>query len=191
MTSVTLTDIDGKKLQAGKDYDKTLHYTYVNETSLTTIQGENITRNAGEEVNENDLPNIGTAIRVTVTGTGAYAGSNTVPEGGTDTDNSYASASKSAIYHIAAADISKAKVSVAAKNYNNGYPVTLTKDDITVTLNGNNLVFGEDYVIETDTYVGNYTKGKASVMIRGTGTNYGGTKKVNFTIKGKLLSWLK
>lgn len=181
-TSVTLTDANGKKLQAGKDYAKTLRYTYVEDTSITTIQGENVTRAAGDEVGENDLPNIGTAIRVTVTGIGAYA---------VDID---ATASKSTIYHIVAADISKAKVTVAPKTYIDKYtPITLTETDITVTLNGNELVFGEDndYVIETDTYVGNNSKGKATVIIRGTGTNYGGTKKVKFTINGKTLSWFR
>lgn len=192
-TKVVLTDTNGKKLQAGKDYEKTLRYTYVKDTEITTAQGESLTRNAGDEVNENDIPGVGTAIRVTVTGKGAYAGDNS-NTGNSDatSDGGTIPASKSAVYHIAAADISKAKVTVAAKEYNNGEAVTLTKDDITVTLNGKELVYGEDndYVIENDTYVRNYNKGKASVTIRGTGTNYGGTKKISFTIKGKLLSWL-
>lgn len=176
-TSVALIDVSGKKLQAGRDYDKTLHYTYVNETSLTNTQGANITRNAGEEVKETDIPSIGTAIRITVKGMGAYAG-------GGET-----AATKSAIYHIAAADISKAKVTITAKAYNDGKEIILTKDDITVTLNGKKLVFGEDYEILSDTYVGNYTKGKASVTIKGTGAGYGGIKKVSFTIVGKKIEY--
>lgn len=186
-TSAALIDVNGKKLQAGKDYGKNLKYTYAEETSLTNAQGGKITRNAGEEVNENDIPNVGTAIRITAAGAGAYAG------------NGETAASKSAVYRITAADISKAKVTVAAKTYNNGQPVTLTKDDITVTLNGKTLALkqegenGEtgDYEIDTDTYVGNCNKGKASVIIKGCGANYGGAKKVSFTIKGKLLSWMK
>ncbi len=178
-TSVVLTDVDGKKLQAGKDYEKTLRYTYVNETTVTNTHGTSIIRQAGEEVavNEGDIPTVGTEIRVTVKGIGAYAGAN---------DNaSY----KSAIYHIAAADISKAKVTVNSKEYNNGEAVILTGDDITVTLNGSKLVFGEDYEIVSDTYVGNCNKGKASVTIRGTGAKYGGSKKISFSIKGKTLKW--
>ena len=160
-TSVVLTDVNGKKLQAGKDYDKTLHYTYAD----------------GSEIKENDIPSAGTAIRITVNGMGAYAGEND------------SVSSKSAIYHIVAADISKAKVTVKPKEYNNGNAVILTKDDITVTLNGTNLVFGEDYEIISDTYVGNCKKGKASVTIKGTGAKYGGSKKISFTIKGKTLKW--
>ncbi|MCH5248467.1 MAG: Ig-like domain-containing protein [Lachnospiraceae bacterium] len=191
-TSVVLTDTNGKKLQSGKDYEKDLRYTYVNDTEVTTVQGESLTRNADEEVNENDIPCVGTAIRVTVTGTGAYAGDNDATAGNDSyAGDGYIFASKSVIYHIVAADISKAKVIVADKTYNNGEVVTLTKDDITVTLNGKELIYGEDkdYVIENDTYVRNCDKGKASVTIRGTGTDYGGTKKINFTIKGKTLSW--
>ena len=160
-TSVVLTDVNGKKLQAGKDYEKTLHYTYAD----------------GSEIKEDHIPSIGTAIRITVNGMGAYAG-----------DNSTAS-SKSTIYHIVAADISKAKVTVNPKEYNNGEAVILAQDDITVTLNGSNLVFGTDYTIVSDTYVNNFSKGKASVTIKGTGAKYGGSKKISFTIKGKSLLW--
>lgn len=160
-TSVVLTDVNGKKLQAGKDYEKTLHYTYAD----------------GSEIKEDDIPNVGTAIRITVNGIGAYAGENNTVS------------SKSAIYHITAADISRAKVTVITKEYNNGEAVILTEDDITVKLNGSNLVFGEDYEIIPDTYVGNCNKGKASVTIKGTGAKYGGNKKISFTIKGKTLKW--
>ncbi|MCM1088334.1 MAG: Ig-like domain-containing protein [Muribaculaceae bacterium] len=186
-TSVTLTDKNGKKLQAGKDYEKTLRYTYENQTALYDADGSPlldedgnpIIRSAGEEIPDTDIPNVGDAIRVSVTGLGAYAG-----EG--------ISASQSVVYHIMAADISKAKVKqTAAKIYDNGRAVTLSGNDITVTLNGQTLEEGKDYIILTDSYVGNTKKGKAAVTLKGTGANYGGTKKINFTIKSKSLIWWK
>ena len=177
-TSVTLTDINGKKLAAGKDYSKAFKYTYVNQSNVTTNDGAKVTRNAGDDVNENDIPNVGTAIRITVTGSGNYAGTD-------------ASASISAVYHVVSANISKAKVTVSPKEYNNGKEVTLTEDDITVTMNGAKLHIGNDYEIDETTYTNNYKKGKASVIIKGTGGNYGGSKKITFSIKGKIMSWWK
>ncbi|MCM1143291.1 MAG: Ig-like domain-containing protein [Blautia sp.] len=186
-TSVTLTDKNGKKLQAGKDYDKMLHYTYENQTALYGADGSPlldedgnpIIRKTGEKIQETDIPNVGAAIRVSVTGLGAYAG-----EG--------SSGIQSVVYHIMAADISKAKVKqTATKIYDNGRAVTLSGNDITVTLNGQTLEEGKDYIIITDSYVGNTKKGKAAVTLKGTGANYGGTKKINFTISGKGLVWWK
>lgn len=52
-TTVTVTDVNGKKLAAGKDYDKNLTYDYKQEQS----------------------PAAGTTITVTVTGLGCYEGS--------------------------------------------------------------------------------------------------------------------
>ena len=193
-TSVVLTDANGKKLQAGKDYDKTLYYTYAEQTVVTDIQGGSITRNAGETVQETDIPEVGTVIRITVQGMGSYVGET--------------SATLSTVYHIVTADISKAKVKqVNAKTYDNGKAVFLNVNefpdenmdentnksvcDIEVTLNGQTLRPGIDYVVDNDTYVGNTKKGKATVVIKGTGKDYGGTKKISFTIGSKILAFFR
>lgn len=55
-STVTIKDVNGKKLTAGKDYDKTLTYDYKLEQS----------------------PPAGTTVRVTVTGLGCYEGSSII-----------------------------------------------------------------------------------------------------------------
>lgn len=177
-TTVILKDANGKILQAGKDYEKTLIYTYAENTNLQKADGSTVMRKAGDAVEAGDIPDAGTAVRVTVQGKGAYAG-DTSP------------ACVSAVYHIAAADLAAAKVKVAAKVFNNGREVRLKEEDLTVTLGGQTLKLGTDYVIEEDTYANNVKKGKASVVLRGTGSNYGGTKKISFTIGSKVLVWWK
>ncbi len=80
---------------------------------------------------------------------------------------------------------------MSAKVYQNGDAVTLTSDDIVVTLNKEPLEYGTDYTIDASTYTNNTKKGKASVVLKGTGTNYGGEKKITFTIGSKALVWWK
>lgn len=63
--------------------------------------------------------------------------------------------------------------------------------DIELTLNGTKLVHGTDYIIDESTYTNNTKKGKATVILRGTGKNFGGERKVTFTIGSKLLIWWK
>ena len=50
--------------------------------------------------------------------------------------------------------------------------------------------YGTDYSIDETTYAKNQNKGKASVTVRGLG-NYGGEKKITYTIGAKLLVWWK
>lgn len=176
-TTVTLTDANGSKLIAGKDYDKNLIYTYVHETIVTIKGGGTEKRSAGDLVTALDIPSANTAIRVTAKGIGAYVGDGT--------------ASLSRVYRIIAANLSKAKVKAAAKVYLNGKEITLTKDDLTVTLNGTTLVYGQDYTIDESTYKNNIQKGKATVILRGIGENYGGEKKITFTIAAKKVVWWK
>ena len=56
--------------------------------------------------------------------------------------------------------------------------------------NPEELVLGVDYVIDADTYTNHTNKGKAAVTIRGIG-NYGGEKKITYTIGSKTLVWWK
>lgn len=179
-TVVTLIDANGTKLSAGKDYDTNVTFSYDEGTIVQTADGSKRNRTSGELVDAADIPNAGTVIRVTVQGLGAY--------GSTESDEA---AVISGTYRIISSDIAKAKVSVNTKAYQNGDAVTLTKDDITVTLNGSTLKYGTDYTIDAATYANNLKKGKATVILKGLGTNYGGEKKISFTIASKILVWWK
>lgn len=201
-SSVILTDCNGARLAAGRDYEKTLVYTYVGDdtkkaydSGVTLERPEevleddlkagrfseaDITAGAKElsgeevEVGPDDIPEVGTLIRVTAYGKGCYAGDG--------------NASISAVYRIVAADISKARVKVQAKEYRNGRPVTLNEEDLQLTISGSQepLQYGVDYIIDESTYLKNQNKGKATVVIRGIG-NYGGEKKITYTIGTKRL----
>ncbi len=173
-TSVTIRDVSGSKLAAGKDYEKNLIYTYEEETLVSGTDGGVTVRSPKDAVQADDIVPAGTAIRVTAVGKGAYAGGNA--DG----------ASISGTYRIVAADLSKATVKVAAKSYLNGREVTLQPQDLTVTFKGVSepLVYGTDYVIDVNTYANHTKKGKATVTIRGIG-NYGGEKKITYTIGAK------
>ena len=176
-TAVTLTDANGAKLSAGKDYDKSVTFSYAEDTTVSTADGGEVNREAGALVGTTDIPNAGTVICVTARGTGAYEGDGNAVISGT--------------YRIISSDISKAKVSVKAKVYQNGDPVTLSPDDIELTLNGSVLTYGEDYIIDNASYANNLKKGKASVVLKGMNGNYGGEKKITFTIGSKMLVWWK
>lgn len=177
-TKVTVTDVNGKALKAGTDYDKSIVYTYQEETRLDN----GTVRAAGAEVNVNDIIPAGTCLNVQVKAKegGNYVGSIT----GT--------------YRITHADISKASVSVKKQTYT-GSAVLLNQDkngngildeeekDITVKLKGKP-VAEDQYEIVSGSYRNNVKKGTASVTIRGI-NNHGGTKTVKFTIKAKGFLW--
>lgn len=174
-TKVTVTDEDGKKLAAKKDYNADVAYTYKDRTIVKNLQGKNpadaveIVREAGETVDWADIIPVGTCILVTVTAKedGNYTGSLT------------------GSYRIVGADISKATVKVETQTYT-GAAVEPGKDKITVTLKGQP-VPPENYEIVR--YADNVKKGKGTVVIKGVG-NYGGTKTVKFTIGSKGIGFL-
>lgn len=180
-TAVTLKDVSGASLAVGRDYDKNLQYDYAKAATVLVLEEGVLVeqaRKAGESVGEADIPTAGTVIRVTAKGIGAYAGENGfVPR-------------ISASYRIVAADIAKARVKVAPKGYQDGRPVTLTAEDLTITMNGvaEPLVLGKDYSIVQTSYVNHTKKGRAQVTIRGLG-NYGGEKTITYTIGAKNLQW--
>lgn len=176
-TTLSITDANGKKLTAGKDYDKKVTYTYVNDTQVSTTAGLQVFRKAGELVDNKDIINAGTQLQATVKGIGAYAGTG--------------NASLSATYRIVTADIAKAKIKIAAKTYQNGREIRLDPSDLKLTVNNTELVYGRDYTIDEHTYTNNTKKGKATVILRGIGKNYGGQRKVTFTIRAKTLAWWK
>lgn len=180
-TKAVLKDVSGSTLAAGKDYDKNLQYTYETKTEVLVLEEGDLlraVRNAGDVVGEEDIPQAGTSIRVTAQGIGLYAGT-----GGTPPEISE-------VYRIVSADFTKVKVKTAAKDYQDGRPVTLAASDLTVTVNGakESLVLGRDYIIKTETYENHTKKGKAKVTLRGIG-NYGGEKTITYTIGAKKLLW--
>ena len=62
-TKVTVTDLNGKVLNAGTDYEKTLLYTYKEDTTLD----DGTVRKAGTVIDKKDIIPAGTVICVTVT----------------------------------------------------------------------------------------------------------------------------
>lgn len=178
---ITLKDVNGAKLAAGRDYDKNLRYAYAEDTKTLVLEaGEYVEqeRRAGDIVGEADIPQTGTKIRVTASGMGAYA------------KEAEAASEISAVYRIVAADIAKGKVKVAAVHYRDGRPVTLTAEDLTLTMSGvaDPLEYGKDYLIDEGSYVNHTKKGKAKVTLRGLG-NYGGEKTITYTVGAKELWW--
>lgn len=162
-TTVQVTDTNGKKLSAGKDYDKNISYTY---TEDVYDREANFYKKAGDPVDKDDIIPAGTRITAIVTAKGIdYTGT------------------VSGTYRITAANISGAKATIPAQSYT-GQPITLEENQIHVEIKGTVLKYGEDYEILEDTYSNNINKGTAKVVIHGLG-NYGGTKTVKFKIKGK------
>lgn len=197
-STVTLKDCNGSKLAAGRDYDRNLVYTYAQDVSLRDAEGNEINRKAGELVSAEDIPPANTLLRVTAQGIGAYAGLKSDGDNGSTGQNETAAGGGndapqiSATYRIVAADIAKARVSAKAQVYQNGRAITLTSEDLEITMGGipDELVYGVDYVIDEATYTNHTNKGKAAVTIRGIG-NYGGEKKITYTIGSKTLVWWK
>lgn len=161
---VTVKDIDGKTMTAGKDYDKNLLYVY----AADAIMVDGSMRTEGESVLPDDIPVVGTQIRVTVTGMNNYQTGDMV----------------STIYRIVGKNLSKAKFTVATQIYT-GKDITLSeKDFVKAAIGKEQLRYGVDYEIVEGSYIQNIKKGKASLLIHGIG-EYGGTKKVTFNIISK------
>lgn len=161
---VTVKDIDGKTMTAGKDYDKNLLYVY----AADAIMVDGSMRTEGESVLPDDIPVVGTQIRVTVTGMNNYQTGDMV----------------STIYRIVGKNLSKAKFTVATQIYT-GKDITLSeKDFVKAAIGKEQLRYGVDYEIVEGSYIQNIKKGKASLLIHGIG-EYGGTKKVTFNILSK------
>ena len=163
-TKVTITDLNGKVLKAGTDYEKVFTYAYKNETTL----GDETVRAAGAAVDKNDIIPAGTVLEVRVSAKGSYTGT------------------KTGEYRIAQASIASASVSIPKQTYT-GQAITPDKDQITVKIKGKP-VDASQYEIVPGSYKNNVKKGTASVTIRGV-DNYGGTKTVKFTIRAKGFLW--
>lgn len=147
-----VTEANGKKLKAGKDYDSTILYKC--DGKVLDRKSDRVP--AGKEV----------TVEFRITGKGSYQGTRNV----------------TCTYKVIAANrnLSKAKATVNHKHYFTGSKVTLNETDLTVTVGGV-VLSKNDYEILPDTYVNNHKKGTAKVTIQGTG-EYGGTKVVSFKI---------
>lgn len=157
-TSVTILDTDGKKLDAGKDYEKSFQYYYVQDTELA----DGTVRKGGDSVSEGDIVPAGTVLKIVVTGKGVYEGT------------------VSGTYRMIGEDLSKASVKVNTQYYT-GKEVCPDKSQIIITLKGK-LLAAQDYEIVS--YADNKNKGTAKVTVRGVG-DYGGTKTADFKIETK------
>lgn len=153
-SAVTITDINGKKLAVKTDYSQDINYTYENKESKP-------------------IPDAGTVVTVTVTGTGYYE--NTL-------ENGYRIYDK-------AKDISKLKVKIDDQIYT-GNEITLTKEHIHFYATNNDLKKGENelpkscFEIIDSGYKNNIKAGTAKVTLHGIG-EYGGTKTYSFKILKK------
>ncbi len=174
-----LTDTNGKKLKAGTDYNKIYTYTYKDLTEKVLNNETEVTRNAGDPVEENDIIPANTVLCVRVT----------AKEGGNYTGE------KAAEYRIVASPIDKARITVQNPAQNNrnlflytGQEICIDKSNLVVKV-GTEVLSDDQYEILEDTYKNNINKGTASVQIRGVGNLYGGTATVKFKIGAKGFQW--
>ena len=159
-----ITDLDGKVLKTGMDYEKDFVYTYKYDTALKDENGTH--RDAGEVVGVDDIIPEGTVLEIEVTGKGNYKGS------------------LKGEYRIVQQSVSGAKVTIPTQEYT-GKAIKPDKDVLIVKVG--KVELGEDDY-EIVNYDNNVNKGKASITIKGVG-NYGGSKTVKFTIKAKGFLW--
>ena len=160
MSAPVITDIDGRKLQAGKDYKKPAIDDY---------------RYPGK--NTGVIPEAGTVITVTVTGLGAYSGS-TVSDSYMIFGNSISKAK------ITVRDQTYSGMQAGLSE--DDFTATFAVKEGSRTVN-RELRLGRDFEIVS--YEKNVEKGTASVTVRGCGGTYmlGGTKKISFKINAKTL----
>jgi hypothetical protein len=158
---VTVVDKDGKKLSAGKDYDKDIRFT-------SDAAGENV-------IPEDAKLDAGTVIYVTVKAK----------------EGSEYTGSVTGTYRIVKNDIGKLGATIGPKTYTgeeikltktditwlqNGKPVNLPEDDFEI--------------IEA-TYKNNINKGKATVEVRGTGNWGGRKKLVFTIGQRGIVWWIR
>lgn len=184
----------GSALKAGTDYcgegDPEHPVKYVYESvpgseKVMNFNGKNqpmtevsVTLGVTEVMPTHVIP-VGTLIRVTVTGKGAY-----------DTT------SAQAVFKFVKKEESIAdrrfKITVEKQQWSGG-PVTLKPEDVTIAYKVNRnetvqLTAGTDYEIVPGSYINNVKIGKAKVTVRGLGA-YGGTRQVDFGIVKKRMSY--
>lgn len=155
-SSLKVVDENGKTLKAGTDYKIIEYREYT--TFKTLKSGDKISAPESSEM----------SMGVLIEGIGNYTGN------------------LHTYYTVYANDISMYVFNVKEPKAYTGKPVTISKDDITVTYKGSTIDFNS-FDIDVDTYSKNINTGTATVYVKGNG-NYGGKKKVTFKISGKILS---
>ena len=181
-SSVTITDTNGKKLKAGKDYDKKITYSYDGKATVKNGKKE-IVRYPGETINGKDIIPAGTIVRVTVKGKGGFPGERVVT------------------YRIRKKNISKLKVTVKNFEYT-GREITPGPEDIKVMDGNEEIPYFMSYSnldeYEIIGYKNNVNIGTAEVTIKAftnnvkaaeNSGNYYGTKTVKFKITPKKIKW--
>ena len=160
-TKITVKDSQGKKLTLNKDYE-IIGY-YVGEKGGTALPASaNLTA--------------GTTLRVAIRGKGNYTGT------------------KEAEYKVMQYDLAKVRFKIANQIYT-GEEITFAAGDFgnssSITVQGSGKlpipVYGEDYIITG--YRNNVKTGNATLILKGIGDNWGGTKEVTFRIVPKELKW--
>lgn len=165
-TKITFTDLNGKRLSPGIDYDKNIKYEYAERTRiLDRATGEIRIREAGSKIEENDIIQAGTKLRASVSAINNYFGTVEV------------------YYRVVVSDISRAKVIIDNQVYS-GNPISISKNDIKVII-GNIQVPKDCYDIVG--YRNNISVGRATIIIKGSGY-YGGTKNASFQIIRKKIT---
>lgn len=173
----TLTDTNGAKLKAGRDYVKTPEYSYAEDVRVRVVTGKGkkaktteVLRIKDTPVSKSDIIPAGAVIKVTVTGKGNYEG--TVSRNFTVADRS----------------VKNLKFEVAGGPYTyTGRAVTPDKADIKVYEKVNRKWVEVDpstasRYFDITGYSNNVKKGKkAKVMIRAKG-GYAGTTSIKFSI---------
>ena len=164
--AVKVLDSNGKALSA-KDFDKK-SITFTKIADATGIVEEKVLTKA-------DIVKAGDVIRVTVKGSGDYAGG--------EVTGTFRILKKGY-------DISKATIKIEPQEYT-GEAVEITdqaqftKGKVFLNVakgNQKTLTLGEDIEVVEGSYVKNVNKGTAKVTFRGIGEEFGGTKTVTFKI---------
>lgn len=175
-SKITLVDLNGRKLSAGKDYDKKYSYCYACDTLVTNGKNTNVRRYAGEKINSKDILQSNTYISVVLKAKGKnYTGDIGVS------------------YRITPANIADADVKISSFEYT-GTEIRPSYSDITVTADGAELVRFSPANKETDnmysivSYSNNVKVGTATLKIKGH-RNYSGVKTVKFKIRKKSIVW--
>lgn len=160
-SKVTIYDSNGKKLEAGKDYDKNIKFTYAD---------------TGLEVGAADAPAAGTRILYTVTGINNYEG--TLLEKNYD-------------YRIVEADKHIGKgitFKIADKQYT-GTDIHISKSDITFDAKGKTGFDQDCFEIFELPFADYISKGSPKVILWGNpDKGYGGMKIVSYKITPKVVN---
>ncbi|MBR3769217.1 MAG: InlB B-repeat-containing protein [Lachnospiraceae bacterium] len=119
----------------------------------------------GSPIGVKEIPEAGSELMITVKGVGNYDGEITMT------------------YRVVNKKISNIRVNKVTRTYT-GEAIELKAEDLVLTDGQNVLVEGRDYEIIEDSYTRNVNPGTASFFVRGLG-DYGGQKKINFTISKK------